>query len=162
MSGLALCSAAGAGDIEEETLILVAQSWHRPTSPSPAHSTGSGRHQEKYHNMNWNSLMDGKSSTQVCHIFLELEKRYDILQRGLSTMSTIVNYYIKRSQQWKHKHFVFPEKWYYKNSSFFHFNSRFVLKTTKTPVFVFINDIFWRIFRCSNWWFIIDVVERLG
>ena len=28
---------------------------------------------------------------------------------------------------------VIPENW--------HFNSRFVLKTTKTPVFVFINEI---------------------
>ena len=33
---------------------------------------------------------------------------------------------------------VFPENW--------HFNSCFVLKTTKTPLFVFITEILWQIF----------------
>ena len=51
--------------------------------------------------------------------------------------------------------------WYYKNSSFWHFNSRFVLKTTKTRVFVLITEIFWQNFWCNNWGSIIDVVERL-
>ena len=37
----------------------------------------------------------------------------------------------------KTKTLVFPEKLYFKNSSFWHFNSRFVLKTTETPVFMF-------------------------
>jgi hypothetical protein len=32
---------------------------------------------------------------------------------------------------------VFPEKLYLKYSSFWHFNSHFVLKTTETPVFMF-------------------------
>ena len=31
---------------------------------------------------------------------------------------------------------VFPEKWYFKKGSFWHFNSCFVLKTTETPVFM--------------------------
>ena len=33
-----------------------------------------------------------------------------------------------------------------KNSSYWHFNSRFVLKTSKTPVFVFITEIIRRAF----------------
>ena len=53
-------------------------------------------------------------------------------------------------------------QWYYKNSSFWHFNSRFFLKTTKTPVFVFITEIFWRTFWRNNWQSIIGVVERLS
>ena len=32
---------------------------------------------------------------------------------------------------------TFQEKWYLKNSSFWHFNSPFVFKTTETPVFMF-------------------------
>ena len=32
---------------------------------------------------------------------------------------------------------VFPEKWYFKNSSFWHFHSPFVLKTTETSMFMF-------------------------
>jgi hypothetical protein len=51
--------------------------------------------------------------------------------------------------------------WYYKNCSIWHFNSCFVLKTTKTQVFVFITEIFLRFFLRNNWWSIIDVVERL-
>ena len=38
---------------------------------------------------------------------------------------------------------MFPENW--------HFNSRFVLKTTKTPVFIFITEILWRTFWHNNW-----------
>ena len=56
---------------------------------------------------------------------------------------------------------MFPEKWDYKNSSFWHFNSHFVLKTTKTPVFVFITEIFWRTFWRNNWQSMFDIVERL-
>ena len=56
---------------------------------------------------------------------------------------------------------MFPEKWYYKNNSFWHFNSRFVLKTTKTPVFVIITEIIWWIFWRNKWRSLIDVVERL-
>ena len=48
----------------------------------------------------------------------------------------IVNYCvknpIKKSQIWKQKNWCFQ-----KNSLFWHFNSRFVLKTTETPVFMF-------------------------
>ena len=57
---------------------------------------------------------------------------------------------------------MFSEKWYYKNSSFWHLNSRFVEKTTKAPVFVFITEIIWRTFWRNNWRSMIDVVERLG
>ena len=48
---------------------------------------------------------------------------------------------------------MFPENW--------HFNSRFVLKTTKTPVFVFITEILWRTFWRNKWWSVFDVVKRL-
>ena len=49
---------------------------------------------------------------------------------------------------------MFLGKWYYKYSSFWLSNSRFVLKTTKTPVFVFIAEILWRTFWSNNWRFI--------
>ena len=42
---------------------------------------------------------------------------------------------------------MFPENW--------HFNSRFVLKTTKTPGFVFITEILWR----NKWRSVFDVVK---
>ena len=42
-------------------------------------------------------------------------------------------------------------KLYYKNSSFWHSNSRLVLKTTKTAVFVFLTEIIWRTFWRNNW-----------
>ena len=41
----------------------------------------------------------------------------------------------------KTKHSVFPKKLCYKNSSFWHINSCFVLQTTKTQVFVLIIEI---------------------
>ena len=41
--------------------------------------------------------------------------------------------------------------WYYKNSSFWHFDSWFVLKTTKTKVFDVNTEIFWQTFWCNNW-----------
>ena len=45
------------------------------------------------------------------------------------------------------------------HSSFWHFNSRFVLKTTETRVFMFsLLRLFWH----NNWRSMIDVVERLG
>ena len=46
-----------------------------------------------------------------------------------------------------------------KNSSFWHFNSRFVLKTTKTQVFVMITEIFWWTFWRNKWRSIFDVVK---
>ena len=53
----------------------------------------------------------------------------------------IVNYHVKNlfknSQLWKPKNWCFQ-----KNSLFWHFNSRFVLKTTETPVFMFSLLIF--------------------
>ena len=61
----------------------------------------------------------------------------------------------------KTKTLEFSVKWYFKNSSFWHFNSCFVLKTTKTQVFVLITEIFWQTFWRNNWRSIIDVVERL-
>ena len=48
---------------------------------------------------------------------------------------------------------MFPENW--------HFNSRFVLKTTKTLVFVFITEILWQTFWCNNWRSVLDVVKIL-
>ena len=51
----------------------------------------------------------------------------------------IVNYYVKSlSNNFSNENIflVFPEKFYFKNSSFWHFDSRFVLKTTETPVFI--------------------------
>ena len=48
---------------------------------------------------------------------------------------------------------VIPENW--------HFNSHFVLKTTKTAFFVFINEILrWNFWR-HNWWTTFDVVKKL-
>ena len=46
---------------------------------------------------------------------------------------------------------VIPENW--------RFNSRFVLKTTKTPVFVFITDILWQTFRRNKWQSVFDIVK---
>ena len=40
-----------------------------------------------------------------------------------------------------------------------HFNTRFVLKTTKTQVFVMITEIFWQTFWRNKWRFIIDAVK---
>ena len=48
---------------------------------------------------------------------------------------------------------MFPENW--------HFNSRFVLKTTKTSVFVFITEILWQTFWHNKWRSVFDVVKRL-
>ena len=53
----------------------------------------------------------------------------------------LVNYYVKgllnNLSNENIKPLVFPEKLYFKNSSFWHFNSRFIPKKTKTPVFMF-------------------------
>ena len=46
-----------------------------------------------------------------------------------------------------------PENW--------HFNLRFVLKTTKTPVFVFITEILWQKFWRNKWQSIFNVVKNL-
>ena len=62
----------------------------------------------------------------------------------------------------ENKNTVFPENWCYKNSSFWHFNLCFFLKTTKTPAFVFITEVIWQTFWLNNWQSILDVVERLG
>ena len=40
-----------------------------------------------------------------------------------------------------------------------HFNSRFVSKTTKAPVFVFITEILWRTFWHYKWQSVFDVVK---
>ena len=56
------------------------------------------------------------------------EKNYSAV--FLQRQKRIVNYYAKKVRQ---RISVIPENW--------HFNSRFVLKTTKTPVFVFITEI---------------------
>ena len=70
----------------------------------------------------------------------------------------IVNYYIKslsNNLRMKTETLVLPKKWYFKNSSFWHFNSLFFfLKTTETPVFN--TEIIWLSFEK-----IINVVERL-
>ena len=55
--------------------------------------------------------------------------------------------------EWKQTHSMFPKNW--------HFNSRFVLKTTKTPMSVFITEIFWQTVWRNNWRFVFDVVKRL-
>ena len=73
---------------------------------------------------------------------------------GLSTITSKVNQIISVI---KTKRSVFPEKWYYKNSSFWHFNSSFVLNTTKTQVLVLITEIIWRTFWNDNWQSIIDI-----
>ena len=46
---------------------------------------------------------------------------------------------------------VIPENW--------NFSSRFVLKTTKTPVFAFTTEILWRTFLRNKWQSIFDVVK---
>ena len=48
---------------------------------------------------------------------------------------------------------VFPENW--------HFHSHFVLKTTKTPVFVFVTEILWGNFLFNNWHSFFDFVKLL-
>ena len=48
---------------------------------------------------------------------------------------------------------VFPENW--------HFNSCFVLKTTKAPLFVFITEILWWTFWRNNWRSVFDVLKIL-
>ena len=42
-----------------------------------------------------------------------------------------------------------------------HFRSCFALKTTKTPLFVFITEILWRTFWYNNWRSVFDVVKIL-
>ena len=49
---------------------------------------------------------------------------------------------------------MFPENW--------HFRSCFVLKTTKTQLFVFITEILWQTFWRNNWQSIFDVVKILS
>ena len=49
--------------------------------------------------------------------------------------------------------------WYQKNSSFWHFNSHFLLKTKVHLVFVMITEIFWRTFWRHKWQFLFDVVK---
>ena len=39
------------------------------------------------------------------------------------------------------------------------FNSLFVLKTTNTPVFIFITEILWQTFWRNKWWSVFDVVK---
>ena len=53
---------------------------------------------------------------------------------------------------------MFPEKWYFKTSSFWHFNSR--QQKHQCLCFQYWDYLtnFWR----HNWWSIIDVVERLA
>ena len=48
---------------------------------------------------------------------------------------------------------VFPENW--------HFDSCFVLKTAKTPLFVFIPEILWLTFWCNIWQFVFELVKIL-
>ena len=47
---------------------------------------------------------------------------------------------------------MFPENW--------HSNLRFVVKTTKTPVFVLIIEILWQTFWHNKWRFVCDVVKN--
>ena len=42
-----------------------------------------------------------------------------------------------------------------------HFNLPFVLKTAKTPVFVFITEILWRTFWHNKWQSIYDILKNL-
>ena len=63
----------------------------------------------------------------------------------------MVNHFAKKVRQ---RISVIPENW--------HFNSRLVLKTTKTQVFVFITEILWPTFWRNNWRSIFDVVKRLS
>ena len=57
-----------------------------------------------------------------------------------------INYYVKSWLNNLSKEMVFSDKWYFKNISFWHFNSYFVLKTEKLQVFVMITENFWWIF----------------
>ena len=52
---------------------------------------------------------------------------------------------------------MFPEKWKVKNSSFWHLNSHFVLKTTKTASFFFFTEILWQTFWSNKRWSVFDV-----
>ena len=51
----------------------------------------------------------------------------------------------------ENKHTMFPENW--------HFNSLFVLKTTKSQVFAMITKIFWRTFWRNKWTSVFGVVK---
>ena len=46
-----------------------------------------------------------------------------------------------------------------RNSSFWHFNAHFVLKTTKSQVFVMITKIFWQTFWRNKWTSVFGVVK---
>ena len=61
--------------------------------------------------------------------------------------------FVKESQRWKQIHSMFPENW--------HFNSCSVLKTTKTPVFIFITEILWWILWHNKWRSIFDILKNL-
>ena len=101
---------------------------------------------------NWQMLMNS-SFWRVSHeSFYYVNYGSSIIKSKLRQIISVI----------KIKHSVFSDKWYYKNRSFWHFNSSFVLKTTKTLLFVLITEIIWQTFRPNNWRSIIDVVERLG
>ena len=59
----------------------------------------------------------------------------------------------KRISVMKTKHTMFSENW--------HFSLRFVLMTTKTPVFYFITEILCQTFWRNKWRSIFDVVKNL-
>ena len=63
---------------------------------------------------------------------LELMQESPMSSVFLQRQKQIVNDYVKKLAH--HKISLIPENWY--------FNSRFVLKTTKTPLFVLTNEIF--------------------
>ena len=58
-------------------------------------------------------------------------------QKSLSTTSIIDCQLLGQiSSVVKKWRLMFPEEWYFKNCSFWHFNLHFVLETTETPVFM--------------------------
>ena len=65
------------------------------------------------------------------------------LQRQKRIVIYYVKMFVKESQQWKQINSVFLENW--------HFISDFVLKTTKTTMFVFFTEILCRTFWHYKW-----------
>ena len=89
----------------------------------------------------WKLKLDfKKSSTPIVNISRQTEAQKKTSQVFLLHQLWIVNHYFKtysNNLSNETETLVYPEKRNFKNSSYWHSNSRFILKTTETPVFIF-------------------------
>ena len=75
-------------------------------------------------------------TTTLIYLSLNLTKAesFYCINYGSSIITSKIRQIISvMKTQWQ----VFPEKWHFKDGSFWHFNSHFVLQTTETSLFMF-------------------------